>query len=372
MSISGNLKTMPFPDLLQWVSQSRKTGTLAIDGPRFKKKLYFREGRVVASASDNPREYLGYYLVGWEILGEDELQELLQMQDRHGALMGELLVIIGRLPRAELADLLQVKTEASIFDLFLWPEGEFRFLEGILPTKKFYPLDIDVEHLILEGVRRVDERERSRAVVGEDDWIPTLSTALDVKNLTPLQRDFLCEVNGKNSIESIALVCRVDSFLVREFVVEGVGAGVLTVRPPEGGSKAIPGYSKMGWRTPVQLAEKAVTAGRLTEAYQLLAELEEKIDGNRKAQETVDVVRTRIEDRIVESGCGDEAVLELAVPVETLTELSCSREEGFLLSRINGVYSVGQILKQLPGAALAHRVAMHSLVGQGILRSKGP
>ncbi|MCK5378654.1 MAG: DUF4388 domain-containing protein, partial [Acidobacteria bacterium] len=87
---------MPFPDLLQWVSQSRKTGTLAIDGPSVKKKLYFREGRVVASASDNPREFLGYYLVGWGFVAEDELQELLDMQERHGALLGELLVIIGR------------------------------------------------------------------------------------------------------------------------------------------------------------------------------------------------------------------------------------------------------------------------------------
>ena len=84
----------------------------------------------------------------------------------------------------------------------------------------------------------MDEWERSRTIVGGNDWIPTVSTALDVKNLTPLQRDFLCEVNGKNSIESIALACRVDTFPVREFVVEGVRAGVLTVRPPDGRSLA--------------------------------------------------------------------------------------------------------------------------------------
>ena len=48
MTISGNLRTMPFADLLQWVSQSRKTGTLAIEGEPYNKKIYFRNGLVVA------------------------------------------------------------------------------------------------------------------------------------------------------------------------------------------------------------------------------------------------------------------------------------------------------------------------------------
>ena len=222
MSISGNLRTMPFPDLLQWVSQSRKTGTLAIDGPSVKKKLYFREGRVVASASDNPREFLGYYLVGWGFVAEDELQELLDMQERHGALLGELLVIIGRLSREELADVLRVKTEASIFEMFLWGEGEFRFLEAILPTKKFDPMDIAVDHLILEGVRRLDEWERSRDIIGGDDWIPCVVGALDVNALTPEERGVLCEINGTNSIEDIGLARRLGAFLVRQFVLQGI------------------------------------------------------------------------------------------------------------------------------------------------------
>ena len=32
MSVSGNLRTMPLPDVLQWVAQSRKTGTLVLEG----------------------------------------------------------------------------------------------------------------------------------------------------------------------------------------------------------------------------------------------------------------------------------------------------------------------------------------------------
>ena len=51
MSISGNLRTMPFADLLQWVSQSRKTGTLSVEGEPHNKKIYFRDGLIAAAGS---------------------------------------------------------------------------------------------------------------------------------------------------------------------------------------------------------------------------------------------------------------------------------------------------------------------------------
>ena len=34
----------------------------------FQKKIYFRDGVVVAAASENPKEFLGYFLVGWNYI----------------------------------------------------------------------------------------------------------------------------------------------------------------------------------------------------------------------------------------------------------------------------------------------------------------
>lgn len=368
MSISGNLRTMPFPDLLQWVSQSRKTGTLAVDGPSCKKKLYFREGRVVASASDDPKEFLGYYLVGWNFLGEEELQELLDMQDRHGALLGELLVIVGRLSREELAEVLRVKTEASIYDMFLWSEGEFRFLEAILPTKKFDPLDISVDNLILEGVRRLDEWERSREIIEGNDWIPCVIGPLDVNALNAEERGVLCEINGVNTIEEIGLARRLGSFPVRQFVYEGIHAGVFKVLPPSGETREIPGFSKSGWRTLLKNAESALAQGRLVESYQGLEDLRAKAGGNNQALDSAAALEAEIQGRLSEADFDDQSVLELAVPVDSLTELPCSREEGFLLSRITGAYTVEQILAMLPGSPFGHRLVIHGLMDRGVIK----
>ena len=74
MTIAGNLRTMSLADLLQWLSASHKTGTLVVDGTSHTKRLIFRRGDIVAVSSDNPREMLGYYLVGWGYCSEEDLE----------------------------------------------------------------------------------------------------------------------------------------------------------------------------------------------------------------------------------------------------------------------------------------------------------
>ena len=91
MAVSGNLRTMPFPDLMESISMGRKTGTLVIKGQRYTKKILFQKGTVSAVTSNNPREHLGYYLVGWGILSEEELEQLLDQQKEHHVMLGELL-----------------------------------------------------------------------------------------------------------------------------------------------------------------------------------------------------------------------------------------------------------------------------------------
>jgi len=63
MAVSGNLKTMTPGDLLQWLSLGQKTGTLVVSNKAVEKKIFFKTGRVISSASNDPREYLGQFLM---------------------------------------------------------------------------------------------------------------------------------------------------------------------------------------------------------------------------------------------------------------------------------------------------------------------
>ncbi|MGH9748646.1 MAG: DUF4388 domain-containing protein, partial [Candidatus Polarisedimenticolia bacterium] len=42
--LTGSLKTMSLPDLLQWAGAGRKTGTLILRSDSFQKQIYFQEG----------------------------------------------------------------------------------------------------------------------------------------------------------------------------------------------------------------------------------------------------------------------------------------------------------------------------------------
>jgi hypothetical protein len=371
VSISGNLRTMPFPDLLQWVAQSRKTGTLALEGNPYNKKIYFRDGLVVAASSEDPKEFLGYYLVGWSFVGEDELQELLDMQDQHGTLLGELLVIIGRLSREDLSHILQVKTEETVYEIFLWDQGDFRFLENILPAKKFQPLGIPVDMLILEGVRRKDEWMRCRQSITDPKWVPKLIRAVDVKELGQTELTILREINGSNSIEDIALACRLALFHVLLFVYQGLSHGLFELLPPPSDVQTpIPGFTEVSWGTLIKQAEKEIEAGNLMKGFRRLSELREKYANRREVSKQLAELEGRIGDQLDNLELSNSAVPELAVPATELTKQTFSPQEGFLLSRINGVYTLGEILKMVPGSALENRLMVDALIRRDVVKLK--
>src|SRR4030042_5768546 len=122
---------MPFPDLMEWISMGRKTGTLVIKGQRYTKKILFQKGTVSAVTSNNPREHLGYYLVGWGLLSEEELEQLLDQQKEHHVMLGELLVTTGRLTRTQVDHMVRVKTGETIYALMLWEGGGVFFLDHV-------------------------------------------------------------------------------------------------------------------------------------------------------------------------------------------------------------------------------------------------
>ena len=372
MSIGGNLRTMPFADLLQWISQSRKTGTLVVDGETYSKRVYFREGTVVAAASDNPKEFLSYYLVGWGYVSEDELQELLDMQERHGTMLGELLVIVGRLTREELDHILQVKTAEAIYDLFIWQEGDFRFLDNILPAKRFQPLSLEVDMLVLEGVRRSDEWMQIRAVIPESSWIPKLVRAVEVKSLGTQELAILREINGKNSVERIALNCRVPEFFAAHFIFQGLKHGLFQLTPPTEKDDAIPGFSQGSWRVLLKTAERLVEQGELMDAWDRASELRTKYGDQPEIAELAGALEKKIEEVLSERNLVNEAIPELAISPQELPKLSCTPEEGFVLSRVNGLYTLGEVLQLLPGTQMEKRLLVDSLVKRGVLKLRPP
>src|SRR5207245_3075309 len=77
MSLAGNLRTMELPDVLQWVSSGRKTGTLYLERHSIQKRIYFQDGGIYTSSSNDPRESMGQLLIRERLVSEEQLYKAL-------------------------------------------------------------------------------------------------------------------------------------------------------------------------------------------------------------------------------------------------------------------------------------------------------
>ena len=155
MSLSGNLKTMDLAEVLQWVTLGRKTGTLTFIKEKTKNHIFFKQGKIISSRSNDPTKQLGHFLLFQGKINEVQLKRALEIQLQTRVHLGKILVQEGHATREDIEKALRGRTEEVIYDLFLWEEGLFHFTANSFNLDELILIDVDVNSIIFEGVRRV-------------------------------------------------------------------------------------------------------------------------------------------------------------------------------------------------------------------------
>ena len=106
MSLSGTFSTMALPELLQWLGNSGKTGTLEVERNKVIKQIVFRDGCVIACSTDEKTELLGNFLLARGKISEEVLRQALSEHETKRKHLGEVLVELGAVGREELSALL--------------------------------------------------------------------------------------------------------------------------------------------------------------------------------------------------------------------------------------------------------------------------
>lgn len=235
MGISGNLKTMQLAELLQWLSMGQKVGTLVIEkGPpsNVVKRIFFDEGVIISSASTDPGEYLGRFLVSHGYLAEDDVNQAIAKQKEEKQLLGKILVSMNLVQEEDLHQMLRLKAEESIYDVFTWDEGAFEFHDHDLPSENMVRMELDVQWIVLEGTRRTDEWNRIRRVVPSPLCVPVLVVHLDQLEMEEFDRSIMAWVDDDRTVEEISQGTMTNMFQVSDLLAKQVEAGHLKmVRP---------------------------------------------------------------------------------------------------------------------------------------------
>ena len=210
---------MQLSELLQWLSTGLKTGTLVVRGAPGEKRIYFHNGRVTSSSSTLEREHLGRFLVGFGFITEEELIRALEVQQESRILLGKILVMIGAIKEEELADLVRLKAAETIYDIFLWTEGSFAFIDGEIPSLPMVPISSDVTGIVMEGLRRYDEWQRIKTRIPTMRVIPVVVLPVE-EELPERDKMILGATNGRRAIDQIALETHNPDFHVAKLIYD--------------------------------------------------------------------------------------------------------------------------------------------------------
>ncbi len=361
MALSGNLRTMLPGDLLQWLSLGQKTGTLVISNQRVEKKIFFRNGRVISSASNDPREYLGQFLMSHGYLTEPELKKAMEVQQQSRILLGKILVMIDVISEADLVRFMRLKAEEEIYDIFLWNDGDFYFVDDELPQMEMIPLQVDVTGIIMEGTRRVDEWARIRETIPNEAVIPQLLKEVDYTDLEEVEEPIVRAIDGKRTIAELVLESRSSAFTVSSTVSALVRHGFAKlVDPSTSKMRAITEEQVVAAPLPAEFNEDDEILSLLTAAQtalrnrdfektQRLLRAAQNLDPNHpKIRTAIKGAETVILGELRNQGLLETKVPKVAKPLEDITQMNFSPNEGFILSRINGQWDIGSLIKISP------------------------
>ncbi len=365
MGLSGNLQTMLPGDLLQWLSLGQKTGTLVITNKRVEKKIFFQRGRVISSASNDPREYLGQFLMSHGYLTEPELKKAMEVQLQSGILLGKILVMIEAITELDLQRLMRLKAEEEIYDIFLWNDGDFYFVDDELPRMEMIPLQVDVTGIIMEGTRRVDEWARIRELVPNEAVIPVPVEEIgSTDDLEEVEEQIVRAIDGKRTIADIVLESRSSAFTVSSTVCALVRLGLVNLVDPDTQRLATitaetvtaspaavvrPEFNEDDEILSLLNGAQSALRQRDFEKTQRLLRAAQNVDPNHpKVRSAVKGAETVILGELRNQGLLDSKVPKVAKALEEITQMNFSPNEGFILSRVNGQWDIGSLIKISP------------------------
>lgn len=376
MGLSGNLQTMLFADLLQWLSLGQKTGTLIVSSGTVEKRIYFKGGKVIASASTDPREYLSEFLMSQGYINQEQLSRAMQAQGQSRMLLGKILVMIDSISEKDLLRLMRMKAEEEIYDLFLWNEGDFQFIDDELPTMEMVPLKVDVTGVIMEGTKRIDDWRRVKDFVPDTGYIPIIDQPIDQSQYSEAQKLIIQLVNGHRSIKEIMKDGHATTYLVTMTLADLARAGAIrfleptiapasvpppipvsepeVTKPSAKNSKSAPasGESTAGEEDEITAlltrAQASLQAGEWEKSLRVLKAAQNLDPGNSQVRSSLKGAETVISSQLKKEGISLSRVPTIKRNMEEITEMNFTPNEGFILSRINGMWDIGSIIKISP------------------------
>ena len=350
MAIYGSLLTMPLADVLMWIRTARRAGRLIVHRDGHDWELWVEGGTVKSYEGPELRDQLGHILVMSGLLTEEDLRKAIQHQRERGGSLQAAMIDLKQLTPQQLQECLRELATESIFDLFIDVPGDFVFsderdiglgaeLEGERDT---LPLELDVNHLLMEGAHRQDDWTRVSDRFGD----ASVGVTIDYEKLPPLEtmgvreRRILASLAAGQSLSDICFELRTPVLSVLRILVdlEEQGAVALQAIESDRAEDDVNRYEDL-----IRQAKILREAGQYDEAASLL---EVAVQMRPDADDARAELRSALEEqlRALYASIPPFKVPRLAADPRTLQSMHLSSGERFLLERLNANMDVGSLI----------------------------
>jgi DNA-binding response OmpR family regulator len=224
--LRGDLRVVPLAEVLQLLDVQEQSGVLTVERSGARVDIYFRRGRVdQAIAAGVPEEFLlGRFVLDAAVMQRADFEAFLESRATGPRLIGQQLVKLGYLAEADLKACLVRQSSELIYEILRWRHGRFRFAAGaeLPPHVIDTALGLDVEAVLMEGYRRVDEWHLIEHAIDNFDIVFLRNedsvAQMGRGRLTREELAVLELVNGKNTVKEIIRKSRMGSFEVSKML----------------------------------------------------------------------------------------------------------------------------------------------------------
>jgi hypothetical protein len=214
LAIRGDIETSSVPELLRSFLTSGESGILTVRNGDDAKTVFVDQGRIVSASSNNPDERLGESLL---LRGKITARQYVEASKeiRPGRRLGAILVDMEAIESEELLPAVEQQVKEVVLDLLTWTRGDYSFVIKDLDQGRLVPLNMSMENLILDGIRR--SRSWSQILKGLGDieavYAPTGNTEVLYRlELSEEEQEVLAHINGVSTVEQICQVSYLPNF----------------------------------------------------------------------------------------------------------------------------------------------------------------
>lgn len=221
-------------DIVSLVGQVAWKGELIVMTPTATRSVFFDGGQVICANSTADGERLGEVLYRYGALTREQVDEAVKAVTSQQR-FGEAAVKLGFISREKLYQLMVKQTEEVVYSVLLVSDGMFYFLDSFDESRLPAHLNLSVQTLLMEGVRRMDETRYFRERVPSELHVP-----VKVQGRGPPTDDgaevlfpVYAAIDGQRTVADLCRVVGQGEFEVTHALFQLLQSGAIVVQAPK-------------------------------------------------------------------------------------------------------------------------------------------